>query len=178
MKFKNPFSKTYSAAELAAFRFLSKIDLFKRLSNEELVNFLPHLHERSFKRDEVVFFRDDPSLALYIIKAGRIHLTIDIEDKLELLKIVEANNAFGDNALLRKTKRVYNAVVASETCIMYVIPQVSIFEIFEKDDAIRAKMMQALAENYNDYTVNLFRAYKASFGFFDLGQAYNPPPDL
>lgn len=178
MKIKNPFSKTFSASEIASFRFLSRMDLFKRLSNEQMANFLPHLHERIFKRDEVVFFRNDPSLALYLVKAGRVHLTIDIEDKLELLKIIEANEAFGDNSLLRKSKRIYNAVVASETCVMYVLPQVSLLEIFEKDDAVKAKMMQALAETYNEYTVNLFRAYKASFGFFDLGQAYNLPPDL
>jgi hypothetical protein len=47
-----------------------------------------------------------------------------------------------------------------------------LLEIFENDMLIKAKMMTAMAENYEKQNVNLFRAYQESFGFFDLGRAF------
>ena len=34
--------------------------------------FVPYLYPRKYKKDEVVFFRDDPSQALYIVKREKL----------------------------------------------------------------------------------------------------------
>jgi CRP/FNR family transcriptional regulator, cyclic AMP receptor protein len=60
----NPFRKTYSVKELNIFRFLAKNALFAKLSKREMALFLPYLHVRRYERNEVVFFRNDPSRAL------------------------------------------------------------------------------------------------------------------
>lgn len=168
----NPFKKTFSEKEQGVFRFLSKIKLFERLTNEELALFIPYLYLRSYKLDEAVFFRNDPSHALYILKEGKISLNIDVKDKFEILATLLPGTAFGDNALLENTQRIYSAVTISEKADIFVVPQVNIFEIFADFPKIQAKMLMSLSEIYNNYTVNLFSSYKSSFGFFDLGQAY------
>jgi CRP/FNR family transcriptional regulator, cyclic AMP receptor protein len=168
----NPFKKTYTHHELMLFRFLSKVKLFEKLSFKELSRFVPDLHERAFKKDEVVFFRDDPSNALYIIKSGRVSLSIDINEKLEHLTEATSNMAFGDNSLLRNTRRIYNAIVVSEKANFYVIPKGSIMEIFSHHPEIKAKMLESLSELYNGYTENVFKTYKSSFGFFSLTEVY------
>ena len=168
----NPFKKSYSKEEINTFRFLSRIKLFSQLSNDELSEFVPFLYPRKYKKDEVVFFRDDPSQALYIVKRGEVTLNIDISDRFEKLVEVKSAQAFGDNTLLTNTKRLYTAVTSSDSATLFVIPQVNIQNIFNSNDRIKAKMMTSLAEMYNNYTGNLFKAYKSSFGFFDIAEAY------
>ena len=170
---KNPFNKSFSYDELNFFRFLSKVDLFQYLDNKELSQIVPFLHQRSYKRDEAVFFRGDPSQALYIIKTGKISINIDIKDKFEVLTTLSTGKAFGDNSLLRNTDRIYNAIVESEHCELYVFPQINILDLFDRKEEIKSKMLQALAESYNNYNENLYRTYKSSFGFFELSNAFD-----
>lgn len=168
----NPFKKSHTTSELNIFRFLAQIKLFETLSHEEMAFFLPYLYLRTYKEGEAVFFRNDPSHALYIVKKGIINLNIDIHDKFEVLGILKTGSAFGDNSLLKNTRRIYSAITESEMADLYVVPQVNILEIFNLHPLIKAKMLNSLAEMYNEYTVNLFKAYKSSFGFFNLGEAY------
>lgn len=172
---KNPFKKSYSNKELQLFRFLNKIKLFERLTYDELALFTPFMFKRTYMQNEVVFFRNDPSQALYLIKSGSISLNIDMQDKFEVLAILNKGQAFGDNALLDNTRRIYTSLAITEKAEIYVIPQVNLLEVFENHSNIKAEVFNSLAELYNSYTTNLFNAYRSSFGFFNLGEAYLNP---
>lgn len=169
----NPFKKKYNAEELSLFRFMSKITYFENLNYEELSMFAPFMYLRSFSQDEVIFFRNDPSYALYVVKNGKVSLRIDINDKFEELTKVRPGETFGDNSLIQNTKRIYTSVVISEKAELYVIPQAHILDIMDSNSEIRAKMMTSFANLYNDYTTTLFKKYKSAFGFFDLGMVYD-----
>lgn len=168
----NPFRRTYSQDELTWFRFLSKCPLLAALSPDELSYFLPFLYPRDYKQDEVVFFRNDPSQALYIIRTGVVSVSIDVGERLEPLTQKRAFQALGENACLPDTKRVYNAIVASESAEIIVIPQANLLEIFDRNEGIRAKVNQALATQFNQFMADLFYAYRSQEGFFELSQAY------
>ncbi|ADR20967.1 hypothetical protein MATR_14070 [Marivirga tractuosa] len=172
MKILNPFKKTYDHKQVVLFKFLKEIKLFEQLSFEQLSHFVPFMHMRVYKKDEVVFFRDDPSHALYLTQRGEISLTIDIQDRFESLGILTENKSFGDNALIPDARRIYNAVVASEKAQIYVIPQINIFEIFDHYPKIKAKVLESYTQQQNDYVARLFSTYKTNFGFFDLGHVY------
>jgi len=120
----------------------------------------------------VVFFRNDPSQALYIIKTGEIMLNLDVQEKFEELVVIFRGESFGDNALIGDARRNYNAICNSEICELYVLPQVNIFSIFEENIEIKAKVLEAFAYYYDQYLANVFRAYRATFSFFDLSEAY------
>jgi len=168
----NPFKKTYTLREQNLFVFLSKIPLFSELNYKELSLFLPHMHERKFEQNEVVFFRNDPSHALYLLKKGQVTLNLDLDEEFETLTTVKAGVALGESCLINDTNRLLNAFVSSETAEFYVIPQDNIFNIFEGHLKIKAKMLESLAKIYSDYNANLFKAYKSSMGFFNLSQLY------
>lgn len=168
----NPFKKPYTPQEEALFKFLSTVKMFELLTPEEMNLFLPFLFLRKYKEREVVFFRNDPSHAFYIVKSGKVSLNIDIKEKFETLTQLTAGKGFGDNVFLSKTKRIYSAVVNSEEAEIYVVPQVNIFEIFDKHVHVKAKILTSLASLYNGYTENLFKAYKSSSNFFELAQVY------
>lgn len=169
----NPFKKRYSTQEMSLFRFMSKIKHFESLNYDELSQIAPCMYLRTFNQDEVVFFRGDPSYALYIVKNGKVSLRVDVNDKFEELTNVRPGEAFGDNSLLNNTTRIYTSVVVSEKADLYVIPQANLLDILNDHPLIRAKIMTSFSELYNDYTSTLFKKYRSSFGFFDLGMVYD-----
>jgi len=146
--------------------------LFEQLNFDQLANFTPFLHVRKYKQNEVVFFRGDPSQALYLLLHGELTLSIDMKDRFETIGHIGDGKSFGDNALLENTTRVYNAIITSEKAQVYVIPQINIFEIFDHYPKIKAKVLESFLKNQDDYIHRLFTAYKTNFGFFDLGDVY------
>ncbi|MFP4091107.1 MAG: Crp/Fnr family transcriptional regulator [Cyclobacteriaceae bacterium] len=169
---KNPFQRSYSSEELSVFSFLSGVKLFENLNNEEKAYFLPYLYLRKYNKDEVVFFRRDPSHALYVIKKGKVSISLDMGEDIEVLNQIGAGNSFGNNALIQATSRIYNAIVSSNDAELYVIPNVNIMDIFDSRPRIQAKMMSSLAEMYDEYNKSLFASYKSSKGFFSLDLLY------
>ncbi|MDO8968874.1 MAG: cyclic nucleotide-binding domain-containing protein [Algoriphagus sp.] len=168
----NPFSKTYDGEELMMFDFLQRIKFFERLRQKELMRFLPAMHHRKYVCNEVVFFSKDPSQALYLVKSGKVNLTIDIKDNFEMIMEVTHGGCFGENSLLENAKRTYTALIDSEEAELIVIPHFAIQEIFDSNPKIKAKMMTSLAEYYNGNNQRLFRSYRESFGFFSLRQMF------
>ena len=169
----NPFKKSYTSKELNTFRFLSRIQLFERLDYKEMSHFLPYFYLREYKMDEVVFFRNDPGNALYLVKSGKISIDMDIDDEFELLTIIKSGEAFGESALLNVSNRIYTSIVYSERAELYVLPKVNLHEIFESHPAIKTKMLESLSILYHNYMVSLFKAYKSSLGLFNLSQVFN-----
>jgi CRP-like cAMP-binding protein len=168
----NLFKRTFSPEQVAIFEFLKTSKLFARLQESELDLFLPYLHLRQYKQSEVIFFRNDPAQALYLVKEGKISIEIDISDKFEPLSQVGKGSSFGNSALLRYTKRTYNAFVQSPFAQLYVIPQVNIQSIFERKPAVQAKIMEALAESYHDTFHALIRSYRTTQGFLELTDVF------
>ena len=168
----NPFKKSYTSKELNTFRFLSRIKLFERLNYKEMSNFLPYFYLREYKMSEVVFFRNDPANALYLVKSGKISINIDIEEEFELLNVVKSGGAFGESALLADGNRIYTSIIHSERAELYVLPKVNIHEIFEGHSQIRTKMIESLGELYYKNMLNLFKEYKSSLGLFNLSQIF------
>jgi CRP/FNR family cyclic AMP-dependent transcriptional regulator len=169
---KNPFQKSYSAEEVSLFNFLSGVRIFEKLTDEEKAYFVPYLYLRSYKQDEVVFFRKDPSHALYVVKRGKISIFHDVGEEMEVLNQIGSNHSFGNNALISNTNRIYNAIVNSNDADLYVVPHVNIMDIFSANPKIQAKMLSSLTEMYDEYTKQLFASYKSSKGFFSLNLLY------
>ncbi len=168
----NPFKKTYTQQEYDIFLFLAKMRLFADLNYKQMSLFIPYMHVREYNQDEVVFFRNDPSHALYLLKKGEVTLNIDLNNTFEPLNKITSGNSMGESSLLKNRKRQLNAFVTSESATFYVIPQENIFAIFDDNIKIKARMLEALATIYNDYNSSLFKAYKSSLGFFNLKQVY------
>lgn len=169
----NPFKKKYTKDDQSLFDFLKQIKHFEKLTDEELSLITPYMYERTYKQDEVVFFRGDPSYALYIMKDGNVSLNIDVKDKFEEFTIIKTGGIFGDNSILKDTKRIYSCIVISKKAEIYVIPQINLHDIMDSHLTIKTKIMTSFAELYDEYTSALFNIYKSSFGFFELGSVYN-----
>ena len=169
----NPFTKKYTPKERSLFKFLRQADIFFDLDDDELYEMLPYLHLRKYAQNEVIFFRNDPSQAMYLIRNGTVSLSLDIQDKFISLFSLHTGGYFGDDALLEGSVRKYTAITTSAECEVYVIPQVSLLDIFHDDLPIKAKVYEAYSRRQNLILSAIFKHYRDAFGFFDLGQAYS-----
>lgn len=173
----NPFKRGYSSKDRQIFGFLRKNYLFEPLDDDELSEFLPFLFNRQYNKGEVIFFRGDPSQAVYVVHKGEVLLNIDLAEGFEEVARFKPGASFGVNGIFTGNKRVYNAICVSETCELYVIPTPSFEEIFEEELSIKAKMMTSLAARYQQYTGRIFDAYRESIGFFELRKVYGEDLD-
>ena len=169
----NPFKKTYSQAEKEQINFLRGVRPFSQLTDDQLFVFVPYLYPRKYRKDEAVFFHKDPSQAVYIMKSGVVSLSLERNGSFEELDQASDKECFGDNAFIQDTHRLYNAIVVSEEADIIVLPQGNVKDIFESYPKIKASVLENLLSRYNGYTYSLFKAYKESYGFFELKQAYS-----
>ncbi len=173
MAWYNPFKRTFTQQELIQFRFLSKVKLFGGMTNEELSGLLPYLFLREYKQNDVVFFREDPGAAVYLVKSGSVTLSLDIEGRLETLTTIRNYGFFGEEALLPGQKRIYNVVVTSEEAEIYVIPHVNINDYCDRSKGFKAKLFANLSQVRTDFLMRVFKAYRQEFGLFELKLAFN-----
>ncbi|WP_323756281.1 cyclic nucleotide-binding domain-containing protein [Roseivirga sp.] len=169
----NPFKKTYSQSEKEQINFLKGVGPFRKLTDDQLFAFVPYLYTRKYRKNEAVFFTKDPSQAVYIVNHGIISLSLERNGSFEELDQAGKKECFGDNAFILDNHRLYSAIVSSEDAEIFVLPQGNIMDIFESYPEIKASVLECLIERYNHYTESLFKAYKESFGFFELKQAYS-----
>ncbi|TAD98945.1 MAG: cyclic nucleotide-binding domain-containing protein [Bacteroidetes bacterium] len=167
------FAKKYSDSERQLFDFLRRNLLFKKLTDKELFYFLPSLHLRTYKADEVIFFRNDPSQAIYLIQQGEVKLTVDVQGKFEDLVKLSVHESFGDDSMLENSQRNYHAICTADNTEIFVIPQINILDIFHVNTEIKAKMLQALTQHHSKYIAAVFKVYRESLGFFELRQTYH-----
>jgi CRP/FNR family transcriptional regulator, cyclic AMP receptor protein len=172
----NPFSKKFAEEELELFKFLSNVKFFEKLKNEEMAYFLPSIHQRIFIKDEVIFFSNDPSQAFYMVKSGMVKLAIDVKGEFETVLTIKPGGSFGENSLLEGSKRIYTAIAQSDEVELMVIPHFSIQEIFDSHQKVKAKMMTSLAEFNDRNNQRLFKSYRSSFGFFNIGEMFETKP--
>ncbi len=169
----HPFKKTYETDEKEILSYLGEIVLFSSLTNDQRALFLPHLHKRIYKKNEIVFLRNDPAHALYILIQGEVQLTLDQETDIEVITHLDKGSIFGETSILANKKRLVNAVAVSETTTMYVLPQVSIHDIFSSNLKVKVKMLEAVANLYHDLNGAILKTYQKSEGFFYMSQVYH-----
>ena len=169
-----PFKKSYSQEEINQFEFLKGTKIFNSLDFDEIALFAPYLHEREYNQNEVIFFRGDPSQALYFLINGEVMFNIEINNNIEELVRFKNHNSFGESCLVADQKRLMNALVISENATLAVIPQGNILDIFENNPKIKSKVMTTYARILIRYNENMIKAYQSS-GFFNLGQIYLEP---
>ena len=169
---KKIFTRTYSKEETELLNFLSQNEIFEKLSFKELERIIPLLYLRNYNENEVVFFSNDPSQAIYIIKEGQVTFNMEYDEKKEILFTKETTAIFGQNGVIKNAIRNYNAIVTSDSASIYVLPQQGLLEVFEKDEKLKAKVMTAFMNYYASYVTKIFSTYRENLGFFEMKQVY------
>jgi CRP/FNR family cyclic AMP-dependent transcriptional regulator len=165
---QNIFKKAFSVEEHQKIDSLKSFSLFDTFIDEELYLLLPYLYHRTFTKNEVIFFQNDPAQSIYLIEGGEVKIYLDVMQNEEDLMHIRKNDAFGENAVFKGSRRNYSAVVISEKADIVMIPQVCLQAIFDKSPTLKGKLFYNLAHNYYDFTRKLIKTYTHDQGFFEI----------
>ena len=125
--------------------FLHQVSLFSDLSDMDLRELESVVRERSFRKNEVIFHAQEPGNALFVIKRGRVKISMDDRGGREIiLRILEAGDFFGEMSLLDGEPR--SATVTSlEPCQALILFREQFLRFIPRHPEVVMKMLTALS---------------------------------
>lgn len=99
--------------------FLKSIDIFSDLKIKEIKRLERTMHERTYKKGEVIFHEGEPGAALYILRDGEVEIIINhaSSSPISLTKLTNGM-FFGEIALFDEAARSATVIASKESEII------------------------------------------------------------
>src|SRR2546428_9545516 len=98
---------------------LQKVPLFSQLAPVELERVAEITRERSYPRNSVILFEDDPGDALYIVSTGQVKVVLIGEDGREvILSVLGDGDFFGEMALIDDEPRSAHVIAMKDSQLL------------------------------------------------------------
>ncbi len=99
--------------------FLATVPLFKSLDAAELHRFGELVREKSYPKGSVILFEDDPGDSLFVVREGRVKVSLIAEDGREvILGILGIGAHFGELALIDDQPRSAHVIAMEESTLL------------------------------------------------------------
>ncbi|NOY78536.1 MAG: cyclic nucleotide-binding domain-containing protein [Calditrichaeota bacterium] len=129
------------------YQILSRVPIFEELSKRELREFIRISHKRTYKPGEIIFWKGEPGVGMYIVQHGEV--TVFSGENPQNPDIVFATlsegDFFGELALLDDAPRSAS-VAAKEATELIGIFRPDLFSLFERKPALGVKVLLKLAQ--------------------------------
>ena len=100
-------------------QFLRRVPLFSQLGETELTRLADVSRERSYPKNSVILFEDDPGDALYMVVAGQVKVVLIGEDGREvILSVLREGDFFGEMALLDELPRSAHVIAMQDSNLL------------------------------------------------------------
>jgi len=124
---------------------LQKVPLFGQLSPAELDRVAEITRERSYPRNSVILFEDDPGDALYVVAKGQVKVVLIGEDGREvILSVLGEGDFFGEMSLIDEEPRSAH-VIAMEDSNLLVIRREDFQSILQQSPGIAMGLLRELS---------------------------------
>src|SRR5689334_21601259 len=117
--------------------------VFSSLSDEDEQRLRAISVQRSFERDEVVFHKDDPAIAMHYIEKGRFAVCVPTRGTTATIAVLGPGQTFVELALLEGQVRTAK-IVALEPARTLMIRSVEFTELRKRHPAINEAVVQLL----------------------------------
>jgi len=96
-------------------------DLFGALSPPDRERLRSLFHHRSFRSGQVIFLKGDQGFGLYLIRSGRVKISVVDRDGTELIfTYLSSGDLLGDIAILDGRPRSATAIATEDTAMLYL----------------------------------------------------------
>ena len=127
------------------FSYLKQVDIFASLNDEDIKELVSVAKRRTFRAGEVIFHRDDPGQVLYVIKEGKIKISLISPDGQEIALVVFGKGEFfGELALLDGEPRSADAI-ALEKVECYTLQRSDFHKAIMKSPKIAIQVLEVLS---------------------------------
>jgi CRP/FNR family transcriptional regulator/CRP/FNR family cyclic AMP-dependent transcriptional regulator len=124
--------------------YFKQVPLFAGLSEADIRELMTVARRRTFRSGEVIFHRDDPGQVLYIIKEGKVKISLISPDGQEIsLVVFGKGECFGEFAILDGLPRSADAVTL-ERAECYTLQRSDFHKAIMKNPQIAIQVMEAL----------------------------------
>ncbi len=125
--------------------YWKQVPLFVGLSDEEIRELMAVAKRRVFRSGEVIFHRDDPGQVLYIIKEGKVKISLISPEGQEIsLVVLGKGEYFGELAILDGLPRSAD-VIALERVECYTLQRSDFHQAIMKNPKIAIKLLEVLS---------------------------------
>lgn len=124
---------------------LHRVPLFSDLSPEETNRLAHATREKSYPKNSVILFEDDPGDALYVVLSGQVKVVLIGEDGREvILSILRDGDFFGEMSLIDDQPRSAH-VIATEDSNLLVLRRDDFRRSIEESPRIALGLLRALS---------------------------------
>jgi CRP/FNR family cyclic AMP-dependent transcriptional regulator len=124
---------------------LRKVPLFGQLAPPDLDRVAEIARERSYPRNSVILFEDDPGDALYVVAQGQVKVVLIGEDGREvILSVMGEGEFFGEMALIDDEPRSAH-VIAMEDSSLLVIRREDFQDLLTQTPGIALMLLRELS---------------------------------
>lgn len=126
--------------------YFKQVPLFADLANEDLSELMAVARRRTFRSGEVIFHRDDSGQVLYVIKEGKVKISLISPEGQEIsLVVFGKGECFGEFALLDGLPRSADAV-ALERVECYTLQRSDFHKAIMKNPKIAIQALEVLSK--------------------------------
>ena len=124
--------------------YLKQVPLFAGLADEDIRGLMALAKRRTFRNGEVIFHREDPGQVLYVIKEGKVKISLISPDGQEIsLVVFGKGECFGEFAILDGLPRSADAV-ALEKVECYTLQRSDFHNAIMKNPKIAIQIIEVL----------------------------------
>ncbi|MCX6556482.1 MAG: cyclic nucleotide-binding domain-containing protein [Candidatus Aminicenantes bacterium] len=137
--------KRKSDQSLDVRQFLKNIPLFAQLRKRELREIEHLIHRRQYKKDEVIFWQNEPGVGMYIVQSGDVGIfgEYNTPEQRSFARLTQGD-FFGEMALLEDDNRSATAVALAESQLIGIFHP-DLFDLFERKPELGIKVLSKLA---------------------------------
>src|SRR5207249_11384044 len=126
--------------------YLKQVPLFADLADEDIRALMAIARKRTFRSGEIIFHRDDPGQVLYVIKEGKVKISLISPEGQEIsLVVFGKGECFGEFAILDGLPRSADAV-ALERVECYTLQRSDFHKTIMKNPKIAIQVMEVLSK--------------------------------
>ncbi len=124
--------------------YLENINLFEGMPKEKMDMLAGKLKMQNFGKNEIIYFASEPSLSIFLLKAGKVKLSrISEEGKEIITAILNPGEIFGELALSGASAREDNAT-AIDDAVICTISKNSLEEILLENPKLNLKITKLI----------------------------------
>lgn len=104
---------------------------------------------KEFPKGTVLFREGDPGKEMYVVQAGRVHITKTVRDTEKILATLGAGEFFGEMSILNNKPRSAGAVIAEDAKLLVIDPKT--FEAMIRGNVeIAVRLIKKLSDRLQD----------------------------
>ncbi len=159
---------------------LSQLAFFAQLDDQTVRGILPHVHERTFDRGQIILMEGEPCQAVYVVARGLVRTQrLSPEGREQVLAYLGPGAPF--NLIPAVDDGPHLATVSAVTdATLYIIPCQRFRHLMHEHQGIAQAIMERMATDVrrlSDMVEDLaLHTVRTRLARFLLGQAESPPP--